>query len=277
MLDNTRPRSLRIRIVHCRIALEIRDIQHFGIKAHRTILQNAQRILKIRIDRAGVNYFLCHRIPISLILKIILFQANLDAVQHIGNHLRIAAHRDSLIQGVKIVVVKGQTDRKTLDDEGWKILALSSPLLLCIALDQLLINIRANQADRLLFQVLRLRDACCLALFLDLRRCLLRSHDTPHLVERIHIERQGIQLAVVIRHRGVRKTIKLRELVHITPDLFIIRMENMRAILVDLNALHRLCIHISCNIRAAVNHQNLLARFLRLMGEYGTVETGAYY
>ena len=54
-------------------------------------------------------------------------------------------------------------------------------------------------------------------------------------------------------------------------------MENMRAILVNLDALHRLCIHISCNIRAAVNHQNLLARFLRLMGEYGTVETGAYY
>jgi len=82
---------------------------------------------------------------------------------------------------------------------------------------------------------------------------------------------------MVIRHRGVRKTVKLRELVHITPDLFIIRMENMRAILVNLDALYRLCIHISCNIRAAVNYQNLLARFLRLMGEYGTVETGAYY
>ena len=277
MLDNTRPRSLRIRIIHCRIALEIRDIQHFGIKAHGTILQNTQRILKIRIDRAGVNYFLCHRIPISLILKIILFQTNLDAVQHIGNHLRIAANRDSLIQGVKIVVVKSQTNRKTLDDKRWKILALSSPLLLGIALDQLLINIRTNQTDRLLLQVLRLRNACCLALFLDLRRCLLRSHDTPHLVEGVHIKWKGIQLAMVIRHRRVRKPVKLRKLVHIIPNLFIIRMENMCAILVDLDALHRLCIHISCNIRTAVNHQNLLACFLRLMGKYGTVEAGAYY
>ena len=62
----------------------------------------------------------------------------------------------------------------------------SSPLLLCIALDQLLINIRANRADRLLFQVLRLGDACCLALFLDLRRCLLRSHDT-HILLNVYI------------------------------------------------------------------------------------------
>ena len=54
-------------------------------------------------------------------------------------------------------------------------------------------------------------------------------------------------------------------------------MENMCAILVDLDALHRLRVNIARNIRAAVNHQNLLARFLRLMGEYGTVETGAYY
>ena len=57
---------------------------------------------------------------------------------------------------------------------------------------QLLINIGTDQADSLLFQILRLGNACSLFLLLNLRCSLFRSYNTPHLIEGIHIERQRI-------------------------------------------------------------------------------------
>lgn len=68
-------------------------------------------------------------------LLIVRIQAHLDAVQQVGNHLGVAADWDSLIQGIEIVVVKGQAHGQALDDEGGQIFAVAAPLLLGVALD----------------------------------------------------------------------------------------------------------------------------------------------
>lgn len=45
------------------------------------------------------------------------------------------------IQGIEIIVIKCQTNRKTLDNKGRKIFAIVSPQFLCIPLDQFFVDI----------------------------------------------------------------------------------------------------------------------------------------
>ena len=55
VLDDPRPRRLSIRIIHRRISLKIRFVQHFRLKAYRTILQSTQLIFKVSINRPCIN------------------------------------------------------------------------------------------------------------------------------------------------------------------------------------------------------------------------------
>ena len=271
MLNNTGPRGLAVGIVHCGIALEIGLVQKFRLKADRTVLQRTQLIIEIRIDGTGVNHLVRHGVILRLLLQIILTQTDLNALQHIGHHLGVAAHGDTLEQSVKIVIVKGQAHRQSPDNEARKLRAGTSPLLLGVALHQLLIDIRTYKADSLLLQILRLCDSCRLLLLLNLGGRFLRRHHAPHLIEGVHIKGQRIQFSVIIRHRGIRKPVKLREAIHILPHLTVIRMEDMGSILMHMDAFAVLRINIACNVRTTVNHKNTLARCLRLMGKHRAV------
>ena len=67
------------------------------------------------------------------------------------HQLRVTADGNALIQGVEVIIIKGQSNRQTLDDECRKILTVTSPLFLCIALDQLFKNVSSDQRNGLLF------------------------------------------------------------------------------------------------------------------------------
>ena len=97
VLDDTRPRSLRIRIVHSRVALEIRLIKKFGLKADRTVLQSAKLKAKVCVNCTCVDHLLCHRVIRFLLRQIIHAKLHLNSIQHIRNHLRVTTHRNSLI------------------------------------------------------------------------------------------------------------------------------------------------------------------------------------
>lgn len=139
-----------------------------------------------------------------------------------------------------------------------------APLLFRIALDQGLIDVPAHQRNGLLFQVLGFSGDLP-ALRFDLRRSLLRRHHAPHLIKCVHIEGQGIELPFVIRHRRIGKAVERRKLIHIVPNLGIIGVENMRAVLVDLNALDFLRIDISGNMVTLINDQHRFPVCFRLL------------
>ena len=101
------------------------------------------------------------------------------------------------IRIVKIVIVIRIAHRETLDDECRQLRARSAPLLFRIALDELSVNIRADKANRLLFEVFGF--ACYdAALCFNLFTCFVRCYDTPKLRERIHIERHVVDFAFII-------------------------------------------------------------------------------
>ena len=201
MLDDSRPWRLLIRVVHCCISLEIRLIQDFCLETHAAIFQWSKGVVKIGIDRASIDDMLRHAIPLLLVCQIIDAELHIDTAKHISHHLRIAADRDPLIECIEVIIIKSQPHWESLDNESRKLAAGTPPLLFRITFDELFIDVRPDQRNRLFFQILRLCDASCPSLFLDLGRRLLRRHDAPHFIEGVHIERQGIELAMIVGYR----------------------------------------------------------------------------
>ena len=78
-------------------------------------------------------------------LKIVGIQSDLNAVEQIFNHLCVSTDWNTLIKSVEVIVVKGKSNRKSLDDESRKLLTVTTPLLFSIALHELLIDITANE------------------------------------------------------------------------------------------------------------------------------------
>ena len=107
-------------------------------------------------------------------------------------------------------------------------------------------------------------------LLLNFCRSLLRCHNAPHLIERIHVKRQRIQLSLIIRYRTVRKTIELRKTRNIIPHFFIICMENVRTVFVHMDILNILRINVACNVRVLVDHKHFLTGIRCLSGKYRT-------
>lgn len=114
-------------------------------------------------------------------------------------------------------------------------------------------------------------------LLIYLRLCLLRSGYAPHLVEGVHVERQVIELALVISHWRIGITIELYDGVDELPHLLVRGMEDVCAILMHIDALDALTIDVATQVSTLVYHQALLALFVGKMSECGSVEARAYY
>ena len=195
--------------------------------------------------------------------------ANFDAVKQGFDQLVVAADRDALIAVIEVVIVERIADGQALDDEGGQLRATASPLLLRVALDELRVDIRADERDSLLLEVLWL--ACDgLALLRDDILGLRRRHDVPELAERVHVERQVVEMALIVRDRRVDEIVELDELVDIRPDILIARVKDMRAVLVDIDALPLFTVDIAPHMVAAFQHQYRLSCPLRLMSKNST-------
>ena len=206
----------------------------------------------------------------------VCIQADFDAIQQIGNQFGISADGDALVQCVEVVIIEGQAHWQTLNDESGQILAIAPPLLFRVTFDELLIDITTYQRDSLFLKILRLVGNF-LTLLLDFGCSLLWRYDTPHLVERVHVERQGVQFALVVGHGGVREAIKLGKLCNIIPNLFIIGMEDMSTILMNIDPFNILSINISRNIRSLVNNKHLFTMCLSFMSKYSTIQARSHY
>ena len=167
VFDDPGIRCIRICIIYRSIALEIIRIQNLSFKSDAVVFQISVTVIIITVNGAGVNNFFCKAIPMSFVFQIIGVQLHIDTLKHILNHGSISANRDSLVERIKIVGIKGKTDRQAADDEGRQFITGTTTLLLRVALDQFFIDIRANQRNSLLFQIPGIRDSCGNLLLFD--------------------------------------------------------------------------------------------------------------
>ena len=274
MFDDSRPGCLPIRVVDRCVPLEIRLIQQLRLEAHAPVFQRPQAETVERIDGSGIDHPLCLTVQRIPALQIIAVQPYFDPVQQPFHQLRVSLGGDSLIQGVEVIVVKGQPHREPPDDEGRQILTVAAPLLFGIALYELLKDIPPHQRDCLFFQILRFTGDF-LPLLGNLCRGLFRRHHAPHSVEGVHVERQAVEFSVVIGHRRVGKPVERRKAVHIVPDLPAVGMEDMCPVDMDLDSLHVFGIDVACDIGTLINDKDLLSGLRRFPGKHRAVQSRA--
>ena len=95
-------------------------------------------------------------------------------------------------------------------------------------------------------------------------------------MERVHVERQVVQLTPVIGDRAVGKPVEAAETVDVRPHRIIIGVENMGAIAVNGDPLHRLGVGIACHMAALIHNETAPARIGHFPGEYRSEQTRAY-
>ena len=275
VLDDPGVGRLGVGVVHGGIALEVGHVQQLGFKPHGAVFQRPQPVAEVCVDGPGVDHTLCQRIQLVPVLQIINAQAHLDPFQQLLHQPGIAADRNTLIERIEVVVIEGQAHGQALDDEAGQLIAGAAPLLLGIALDELLIDVRAHQRNGLLLEISGLGDARSGPLLCDFRSGLFRHHHAPHPIEGVHVEGQAVQLALVIGNRRVGEAVERRKAAHIIPHLFVVGVEDMRAVAVDVDALHLFGVDIAGDVRPLVDDEDGFAGGFRLLGEDGAEEAGA--
>ena len=129
------------RVVYHRIALVILQIKDLLLKTNHSVFQHAKRIVEIPVNLSRINHLFRHGTKAFPVGKIIHAKPHFHTGKHFLDHLCVASDGNSLVTVIKIIVVIGKPQRKPLDNKGRKLPAASPPLLLRIALHQLLINI----------------------------------------------------------------------------------------------------------------------------------------
>ncbi len=259
---------LRVRgIVDDRVALIIVGRQHLGFEPQGAVLKLAEDVAEKPVRRARVNNLRGLPRKLRLIFAKIATKLYRTAFEQLFDKLRIAADGYALIFVGKIIVVVGEAQRQTLYYKCGQIAAVPAPLLFGIFLDKLVINVRADHTQRLLFEVLRRGNARLLHLLIDDCTRLRGGCDAPHFGKRVHIEGQIVRLAAVHGNGGIDIIVELRKACDVVPDALIRGVEDVRAVAMDGNALHLFRINVSADMRALVYDEAFFAFFDCLMRE----------
>lgn len=75
------------------------------------------------------------------------------------------------------------------------------------------------------------------------------------------------KLSLIVGHRAIGEAIELRKLRDIVPDCLIIGMENMSAVLMNVNTLNVLGIDIASDVWTLVDNQNGITMRFCLMSK----------
>lgn len=275
VLDDARVGDLALGVVDHGNALVVLLVERLGLKAQATVLERAQLKVVERVDGAAVDRLGGDVGLGGGQLLVLHAAAHLDTLEHVGDHLGVAAHGDALVAVVEVVVVVGKAAGEALDDACGQVLAITAPLLLGVALHERLEDVAADERQRLLLEVLRLADVLGGHLLGDLGLGVGRRDDArPHLGEGVHVEGHIVHVAVEVGYRRVDVVVELGEAVDVVPNILHGSVEDMRAVAVDLDALDVLGVDIAGNVIAAIDNQDRLAGALGGIGKDGARKAG---
>lgn len=254
VLDDARVGDLALGVVDHGHALVVLLVERLGLKVQAAVLERAQLKVVERVDGAAVDR-LGGDIGLGGDQLLVLHAAaHLDALEHVGDHLGVAAHGDALVAVVEVVVVVGKAAGEALDDARGQVLAITTPLLLGVALHERLEDVAADERQRLFLQVLRLADVLSGHLLGNLCFGVCRRDDArPHLGEGVHVEGHVVHVAVEVGDGRVDVVVELGEAVDVIPDVLHRGVEDMCAVAVDLDALDVLGVDVAGNVVAAID------------------------
>lgn len=254
VLDDAGVGDLALGVVDHGHALVVGLVEGLGLETQAAVLERAQLEVVERVDGAAVDRLGGDVGLGGGQLLVLHAAADLDALEHVGDHLGVAAHGDALVAVVEVVVVVGEAAGEALDDARGQVLAVAAPLLLGVALHERLEDVAADERQRLLLEVLRLADVLGGHLLGDLGLGVGRRDDArPHLGEGVHVEGHVVHVAVEVGYRRVDVVVELGEAVDVAPDVLHGGVEDVRAVAVDLDALDVLGVDVAGDVVAAVD------------------------
>ncbi len=153
-------------------------------------------------------------------------------VEHRGHECGVSVSRDSLVAMVEVVIVIVEPERQALEDTGWELGRGQTPLLFGVALEEGLVQVSPHHAEGLFLEVLwywNVFGECT-----DVVLCLGGAHgSTEELVHGVEVDREGVDLSI---DGGLDPTDvghHLSVLVHEVPDLFVIGVKDVGAVLMQ--------------------------------------------
>ncbi len=279
VLDDARERNLALGVVNHRVALPVLALDALGLEAQAAVLKGAQLVVEVLVDGAAVDNAVGDAGVLGDELAVLGVQQDLGIAEHALHHGGVAAHGDALPTVVEVVVVIDEAHGQALDDAGRKLGAAAAPLLFRVALDKLLEHVLADKGKGLFLEVGGLAFADLLGGFgllaLDDLLGFRRGLDAPHLREGVHVERQVVQLVLVAGNGAVHVVVELGELVDVVPHRAQRGMEDVRAVLVHVDAVDLFGVDIAGDMIAAVDYQAGFAQLGGLVRENGAGDAGA--
>ena len=266
VLDDAGVGDVALGVVHHSATLVVGGIEHLVLEGNGAVFELAEAVAIELINLAGEDDFIGQGFPVLTAGEEILVHAAVNTRQQRLGELVVAADGYALVGIVEVVVIIHQAHGEAADDEGGQLGAGAAPLFFGIAFDEFFVNITPHEAEGLLLQVARLGNPLLchggghlLPLFINpgLRFC--GGGDAPHLVEGVHVERQVVALTFIFGHGAVGVAVEGDEGIDKVPHLLVGGVEDMRPILVNIDAVALLAIDIAAELRPLVDNQAAFA------------------
>lgn len=186
VLDRPGVGGLRVGVVHHRNSLHVRTVVDLVLEPQRPVLKGLVAVAVVLVDRTGEDDGVRAPEPALLVLEEINPELDVTAVEHLLEDRGIASLGDALERVGEVVVVEDESKRDTPHDGSWELRAHVSPLLLGVALDQLLVDGATRHVQDVLLKVGRaiVRDT----VRLNRRARLFRGVYAEECVEGVHVE-----------------------------------------------------------------------------------------
>lgn len=226
---------------------------------YRSILQPTKTVVEKFINFTSEYNVRGYMIIFLPIFEIICIDLYFNTLKKGVNQSVISTYGYSLISIIEIIIIVSKAHGKSANYKWRQISAFTAPLLFSVPFYKLFINIYSDQRNCLFFKVAWLKYsitchsfACKFSLRFNFSYRFSRSDYTPHLIERVHVERQIIKLAFEISQRAIRIPIELDKRIDEVPYRFIVGVEYMRAVFMDIYIMNILTVNIPAKMRTLV-------------------------
>ena len=284
VLDDSGVGDVALGVVDHGAALVVGGVERFFLEVDGAVFQLAEAVAVEFINLTGEDDFFSLGFPVFSAGEEVLVHSCFDAFQQGCGEFVVTADGDALVGIVEVVVVVDEADGQAAYDEGRKLGAGASPLLFCVAFDEFLVDIPADEGERLLFQVAGLCGAgsvhgCEGVLFLSFDDGLgfCRCGAAPHLVEGVHVEGQVVTLAPVLCHGGVREAVEGYQRIHKVPHLLAGCVEDVAAVLVYVDAVLLFAVDVAAKVWTFVDDQTAFAHLVCKVGKRSAEKPGTDY
>ena len=188
----------------------------------------------------------------------------------------VVAREGNALTVVGVVVdVVARAHGEALDDRSWELFRIHAPLLARVLADECLVERTPDEGYGLFLEVRRFRCVTCF--FRDEGGQLGRREvESVELVDERKAERKEIRLARVAGKDLVLVAVERYKTVHELPHVVEVRVENVRAVGVDLDAGFGvgLAPHVAARCRPALEYEHLASFFCQHAGYRASPDAG---